>query len=111
MGGGSNPSLYTKFFEIFMIIFIIFGIMVIFIKKVTMNPNDYEMQQKRAWSRKLELIIKMGGECSKCGYKKNVAALEFHHIDPSQKKFPLDSRHLSNTSMDKILYSFMFQLS
>ena len=68
-----------------------------------MNPNDYEMQQKRAWSRKLELIIKMGGECSKCGYKKNVAALEFHHIDPSQKKFPLDSRHLSNTSMDKIL--------
>lgn len=68
-----------------------------------MNPNDYDKQQKRAWSRKLELINLMGGCCSRCGYNKNIAALEFHHINPEEKSFQLDARHLSNTSMNKIL--------
>jgi hypothetical protein len=30
-----------------------------------------------------------GGKCSKCGYSKCSAALEFHHIDPSKKLFKL----------------------
>lgn len=68
-----------------------------------MNPNYYKAQQKRAWSRKLELIKMMGGECSCCGYKKNIAALEFHHINPENKSFQLDARHLSNTAMDRII--------
>lgn len=68
-----------------------------------MNPNDYDKQQKRAWSRKLELVNLMGGCCSRCGYGKNLAALEFHHTNPDTKSFQLDARHLSNTSMDKIL--------
>lgn len=67
-----------------------------------MNPNDYLTQQQRAWSRKLELIRTMGGKCSVCGYDKNVAALEFHHRNPQEKSFQLDSRHLSNTSMERI---------
>ena len=68
-----------------------------------MNPNDYEKQQVRAWSRKRELVELMGGKCCKCGYNNNYAALEFHHVDPQNKAFQLDSRHLSNTSMNKIL--------
>lgn len=68
-----------------------------------MNPNYYKKQQERAWARKLELIELMGGKCSKCGYNKNIAALEFHHVKPSSKSFPLDARHLSNTSTNKIL--------
>ena len=68
-----------------------------------MNPNYYKKQRERAWSRKLELIEMMGCKCSKCGYNANIAALEFHHTDPSNKQFQLDSRHLSNTSMEKIL--------
>lgn len=68
-----------------------------------MNPNYYKKQQERAWSRKLELIRLMGGKCSKCGYDKNIAALDFHHINPKEKEFQLDSRHLSNTHMDKII--------
>lgn len=27
-----------------------------------------------------------GNKCSKCGYDKCLAALEFHHLDPSQKE-------------------------
>lgn len=68
-----------------------------------MNPNYYKKQRERALSRKLELVRMMGGECSKCGYHENLAALDFHHINPSEKEFQLDSRHLSNTHMEKIL--------
>ena len=37
-------------------------------------------------------------ECVQCGYKKNLAALEFHHLDPEEKSFQLDLRSLSNRS-------------
>ena len=30
-----------------------------------------------------------GGKCEKCGYNKCQAALEFHHLDPSQKEFAI----------------------
>lgn len=47
------------------------------------------------------MIKLLGGCCSKCGYNKNYTALEFHHI--KDKSFGLDSRKISNTSMDKLL--------
>ena len=28
-----------------------------------------------------------GGQCSRCGYNKNIAAMDFHHRDPTQKDF------------------------
>lgn len=67
-----------------------------------MNPNNYEKQVERAIKRKLELIDYKGGKCEKCGYDKNISALDFHHKDPSKKLFQLDSRHLSNTTIDKL---------
>lgn len=67
------------------------------------NPNVYLKQKERAIKRKLELIKAKGGECEICGYKKNIAALEFHHLDPNTKSFQLDSRNLSNTSPSKLL--------
>ena len=30
-----------------------------------------------------------GGKCTSCGYNKCIAALEFHHRDPSTKKFSI----------------------
>ena len=68
-----------------------------------MNPNDYEKQKLRALSRKKELVKLMGCKCSICGYYRNYAALEFHHVNPEYKSFQLDSRHLSNTTMATIL--------
>ena len=32
-----------------------------------------------------------GGKCIKCGYNKCIAALEFHHIDPSKKDFTISN--------------------
>ena len=67
-----------------------------------MNPNYYLKQKERALVRKLELIAERGNKCEICGYDKNIAALDFHHLNPEEKSFQLDARHLSNTSTDKI---------
>lgn len=34
---------------------------------------------------KLQAIKYLGGSCSKCGYNKCSAALDFHHLDPNKK--------------------------
>ena len=60
----------------------------------------YVLQQKRALKRKQDLIQLLGGSCSICGYQKNYAALEFHHIDPTQKEHNLDSRKISNSTWE-----------
>ena len=67
------------------------------------NPNVFKKQKERAFKRKLELIELLGGKCSECGYDKNYAALDLHHLNPDEKDFELNSRLLSNTNIDKIL--------
>lgn len=66
------------------------------------NPNSYEIQKKRGLERKIYFIKQLGGCCSKCGYKHNIAALDFHHLNPEEKEFQIDMRKLSNTSIDKL---------
>lgn len=34
-----------------------------------------------------------GGKCVRCGYNKCIKALEFHHLDPSQKDFTISNDH------------------
>lgn len=65
---------------------------------MSLNPNYWKAQRIRGILRKIELVNYLGGCCSKCGYKDNLAVLEFHHIDESTKEFQLDVKHLSNTS-------------
>lgn len=42
-------------------------------------------------NRKKQLVDVCGGACNICGYHKSIAALEFHHIDPSIKKYALST--------------------
>ena len=44
---------------------------------------------------KLKMIEYKGGKCERCGYDKNISALDFHHIDSSTKKFTLSDTHHS----------------
>lgn len=67
------------------------------------NPNTYFSQDLRATSRKLMLIELKGGGCQKCNYNKNIAALDFHHRDVSEKEFQLDMRTLGNRTLKSIL--------
>ena len=36
---------------------------------------------------KAKLVDELGGKCSSCGYDKSIAALDFHHTDPTKKEF------------------------
>ena len=38
---------------------------------------------------KIKAVVYKGGCCSRCGYNKSMRALQFHHIDPSQKDFAI----------------------
>ena len=58
--------------------------------------QSYQAQQRRGHARKQRLLVIKGNKCEQCGYGKNTAALEFHHIDPAEKSFQLDLRSLSN---------------
>jgi hypothetical protein len=35
------------------------------------------------------LVSEAGGCCSRCGYDRCIAALQFHHLDPATKSFTL----------------------
>lgn len=75
------------------------------IKKYTNNlkrnnrfPDDFTRKQKNVVyvterRRKLkELAIEYkGGKCTRCNYNKSKSALEFHHLDPSEKEFGIGS--------------------
>ena len=43
----------------------------------------------------------LGGKCMKCGYNKNIAALEFHHKNPTEKDFTI-SRNSASKKWDII---------
>jgi len=47
---------------------------------------------KRRRKIKLMAVDYKGGSCEACGYNKCVAALEFHHEDPSQKDFGISNK-------------------
>jgi hypothetical protein len=40
---------------------------------------------------KEQAVQYMGGYCSKCGFNKNICALQFHHLDPAEKDFGISS--------------------
>lgn len=65
--------------------------------------NTYPKQKERAIKRKYELIQHFGGKCEICGYNKNIAALEFHHKNPDDKSFKLDSRTLASIKEETII--------
>ena len=67
-----------------------------------MNYNNYQNQKLRGLKRKYEAILNYGGKCEKCGYNKNIAALEFHHRNPEEKDFQIDMRHFSNNNLKKL---------
>jgi DNA-directed RNA polymerase subunit RPC12/RpoP len=43
------------------------------------------------WRRRMKarLMQEAGGRCELCGYRRYQGALQFHHLDPSQKKFTI----------------------
>jgi transposase len=51
---------------------------------------DAVMKRRRAVKR--ILVEEAGGACRLCGYDRSVGALQFHHLDPTEKGFSLSHR-------------------
>jgi hypothetical protein len=49
---------------------------------------------------KQRAVDHMGGACKACGYDKCIAALEFHHLDPSEKDFAISGKIRSWTALE-----------
>ena len=60
------------------------------------NDNRYSLLKQH----KITLVNEFGGCCSKCGYDKNISALEFHHLESKEKDFHFGST--KTTNIDKI---------
>lgn len=61
----------------------------------------YNLQKTRWKIRKIQAVDLFGGKCSICGYDKNIAALHFHHLDPSDKE--LDWNRLRLVSWSNVI--------
>jgi hypothetical protein len=44
---------------------------------------------RRRRKLKAMAVEHLGGKCMSCGYDKSVWAMDFHHLDPSQKDFAI----------------------
>jgi hypothetical protein len=51
------------------------------------KPCTTEQTVERQQKFKRQCVEYKGGKCSRCEYDKYVGALEFHHLDPSEKDF------------------------
>ena len=65
----------------------------------------YPRLQKKRVALKKMAITHLGGKCVKCGYKRNLVALEFHHKDPNKKENYDDmiSTFIHNYSKKKLM--------
>jgi hypothetical protein len=57
---------------------------------------------KRRYALKRMCVDYKGGKCIKCGYDKCLAALEFHHLDPSKKEFRISKCSTSTINLKKL---------
>lgn len=60
-----------------------------------------EAVKRRRAKIKILSIEYLGGKCQTCGYDKCVSALEFHHIDGSEKDFGISENGLTR-SFEKV---------
>jgi hypothetical protein len=50
------------------------------------RPNSKESIEKRYRAPKRKFVELAGGKCQRCGYNEFVSALQFHHVNPQDKK-------------------------
>lgn len=54
-------------------------------------------------ARKAALVHMLGGKCSQCGYSHSLRALDFHHVNPSEKRRTVSHLLAINTEESFIL--------
>ena len=56
--------------------------------------SSYDRVKARRKRTKEQLVAYKGGKCEICGYDKCVGALEFHHLDATQKDFSISDSNV-----------------
>jgi DNA-binding CsgD family transcriptional regulator len=56
-----------------------------------------EAVQRRRETTKRTLAQERGGQCAICGYRRYIGALQFHHVDPKEKKFGISGRGITRS--------------
>lgn len=56
----------------------------------------------RRYETKKKAVEYLGGKCVRCGYDKHLAALEFHHLEPTGKDF--DFGNVKSKKWESIQY-------
>lgn len=54
------------------------------------TPEELANARASRWQNKNKKYVAVnahGGKCAVCGYNKNVAALDFHHVNPNDKEY------------------------
>lgn len=54
-------------------------------QKTRCKSCQSKLNESNRVSRRNEAVMYKGGKCEHCGYDRYVGALEFHHMDPSEK--------------------------
>jgi hypothetical protein len=49
-----------------------------------------EAVMRRRRKTRTTLVAEAGGKCRACGYARHLGALEFHHVDPREKRIELN---------------------
>jgi hypothetical protein len=64
--------------------------------------NSKDIQRQRGFTRKKQVILSLGGKCSRCGYDRNLTCLTFHHVDQKTKSFEIDLRKFANCKIETL---------
>jgi len=67
------------------------------------RDRDKIIRRKKALVKKQKYVNYLGGMCSICKYNKCLAALDFHHKNPKEKKFMITSGTYSWKTIKKEL--------
>jgi len=75
------------------------------IKQRELKRNFTNSQKVTNWRRraKKKLVEYKGGKCIICDYNKCIKALEFHHINPKDKSFRINSNTMLSHSNKDII--------
>jgi transposase len=57
-----------------------------------------EAVAKRRRAVRAAIIREAGGQCVLCGYDRYVGALQFHHLEPNEKRFGISSRGITRSA-------------
>lgn len=66
-------------------------------RKISVSKNVISWRKKI----KKKLVDYKGGKCVKCSYDKSIRALQFHHLDPTEKDFTIGGKSYSFEKLKK----------